>query len=194
MSQGNPFVDPREKVDFEIELGMVFLDTRYDEPHEVIIDYADREGGVKFIDTEGDSERDEVYLMDSYSTFESNVGAGRYKPKRDESGEIVRKGWMGQIHRLKEQYEQDGGRKAEHKAEAIEEVLSIITDDVPADHNDTVPFEDINGIGSKAANALRGHGFSTKGDVRNASQTQIEEVPYMGTKNTEALLDYVNHE
>jgi hypothetical protein len=191
MSQGN-YADPREKVSFEIEPGMVFMDTRFDEPREIVIDYADRKGGVKFIDTEGDADRDEVYMMDSYSTFEANVGAGRYKPKRDESGEIVRKGWMGQIHRLKEQYEEDGGRTASHKAEAIEEVLSIIVDDTPADHNDTVPFEDINGVGSKAADALRSSGFSTKGDVRNASKQQIEDVPYMGTKNTENLLEYVN--
>jgi len=190
MSQAN-YADPRENVSFEIEAGMVFMDTRYDEPREVVIDYADRKGGVKFIDTEGDEERDEVYMMDSYSTFEANVGAGRYKPKRDESGEIVRKGWMGQIHRLKEQYEQRDGRTATHKAEAIDEVLSILTDDVPADHNDTVAFEDIEGIGDAAADALRANGFSTKGDVRKASREQIESVPYMGSKNTDALLDSV---
>lgn len=191
MSQEN-YADPREKVPFEIEPGMVFMDTRYDEPREVVIDYADRKGGVKFIDTEGDEERDEVYMMDSYSTFEANVGAGRYQPRRDESGDIIRKGWMGQIHRLKEQYEQDGGRTASHKAEGIEEVLSIITDSVPADHNDTVPFEDISGVGSKAADAMRASGFTTKGDIRNASQSQIEDVSYMGTKNTKNVMEYVN--
>lgn len=191
MSQGN-FSDPREKVSFEIEAGMVFKDTRYDEPREVVIDYADRKGGVRFIDTQGDAERDEVYLMDSYSTFESNVGAGRYKPVRDEDGRIVRKGRFGQVERLKEQYEEDGGRKAKHKAEAIQEVLDILHDDVPEDHNDTVPFEDIDGVGDAAADALRSNGFSTKGDVRNASREQIEDVPYMGQKNTDNLLDYVS--
>lgn len=190
MSQENAFTDPREKVPFEIEPGMVFMDTRPDDPRELVIDYADRRGGIRYIDTEGDVDRDEVYLMDSYATFEANVGAGRYKPKRDESGDIVRKGWMGQIHRLKEQYE-GGGRKAQHKAEAIDEVIDIIVDDVPDDHNDTVPFDDIDGIGQQAADALRGHGFTTKGDVRNASREQIKDVPYMGSKNTGNLLEYV---
>lgn len=192
MSQENGYVDPREKVSFEIEPGMVFKDTRLDEPREIVIDYADRKGGVKFIDTEGDSERDEVYMTDSYSTFEELVGAGRYKPVRDDDGRIVRKGRFGQVERLKEQYEEDGGRKATHKAEAIEEVLNILHDDVPEDHNDTIPLEDIDGVGSKAAQALRNSGFTTKGDVRNASREQIEDVPYMGQKNTDALLDYVS--
>lgn len=196
MSQENAYVDPREKVDFEIEPGMVFVDTRpeqssSDDPREVVIDYADREGGVVFIDTEGDTDRDEVYMHDSYSTFEENIGAGRYKPKRDDAGNVVRKGRFGQIYRLLEQYEADGGRKASHKAEAIEEVLEILTEDVPADHNDTILFDEIDGIGSKAADALRDHGFSTKGDVRNASRDQIEDVPYMGAKNTDNLLDWV---
>jgi hypothetical protein len=190
MSQAN-FADPREKVSFEIEAGMVFRDTRYDEPREIIIDYADREGGIRFIDTHGDTDRDEVYLMDSYDTFESNVGAGRYEPVRNEAGRIVRKGRFGQVERLKEQYEDSEGRTASHKAEAIQEVLDILHDDVPDDHNDTVPFEDIDGVGDAAAKALRSNGFSTKGDVRNASRDQIEDVPYMGQKNTDALLDYV---
>ena len=191
MSQGNEYVDPREKVDFEIEPGMVFMDTRPSEPREIIIDYASREGGVKFIDTEGDDRRDEVYFSDSYSTFEQLVGSGRYKPVRDDDGNIVRKGRFGQIENLKAQYEEKDGRTAAHKAEAIQEVLDILHDDVPADHNDTVPFEDIDGVGSKAASALVNSGFTTKGDVRSASREQIEDVPYMGSKNTDALLDYV---
>lgn len=192
MSQTNDYVDPREQVDFDIQPGMVFLDTRPDEPREIVVEYADRDGGVIFIDTEGDVDRDEVYMRSNYEAFEKNVGSGRYKPKRDDDGDIVHKGRFGQIRRLKEQYEQQDGRTATHKAEALDEVLTILTDDVPADHNETVPFETIDGIGSAAADALRANGFSTKGDVRNASREQIEDVPYMGQKNTDALLEYVN--
>lgn len=191
MTDANTFVDPREDVDFEIGPGMVFHDMRYDDGRELVVEYADRDGGVRYVDTSGDVDNDVVYRFDDYATFEENVGAGRYTPVRDDTDEIVRKGWMGQIHRLKAQYEETDGRTAAHKAEAIEEVLEIITEDVPDDHNETVPFEDIDGIGQQAASALRNNGFATKGDVRAAGREQIESVPYMGEKNTDNLLEYI---
>lgn len=184
------YVDPRENVDFEIEPGMVFTDTSRERT--IVIDYADRDGGIIFVDEEGDAERDEVYMRDSYADFEAEIGAGRYRPKRREDGTIVRNGWVGQIYTLKEQYEKQSGRTAAHKVEAIEEVLDVITDDVPPDHNESVDFEAIDGIGQKAADALRANGFRTKGDVRSASTAQLMDVPYMGESNTENLLQVVD--
>jgi len=191
MSQETEYIDPRESVSFDIEPGMVFTDDRADDEREVVIDYAERDGGVIFIDTEGDVNRDVVYLYDDYDSFEGEVGAGRYTPVRTESGKIERRNRFGQIHDLLDRYESSDGRTESHKAEAIQEVLDILIDDVPDDHNETIPLEDIDGIGNAGAQSLRDNNITTKGDVRSTSTEELQSLPYMGEKNTANLEAYV---
>ena len=191
MSQAN-YTDPREQVGFDIEPGMVFHDTRGGDSTEIVITTADRNTDtLAYLDTEGDRNRDCTHNIGVYHQFEGQIGAGRYEPVRDETGDIERRRWMGQIYDLLDTYESRDGRTADHKAEAIQEVIDIIVDDVPADHNDTVDFVDVDGIGEGAAKALRANGFTTKGDVRSATKDEISDVPYMGAKNTERLMDRI---
>lgn len=190
MSQANQFTDPRENVSYEIQPGMVFNDHRPDEPREIVVEYAERGGGVRMKDLEGDANRDVVYLMDTYDAFEAEIGAGRYTPVTDDDGTIQYKGWMGQIKRLKDEYDNTDSRIADHKAEAISEVIDIIEDDMPDDHNDTIPHQEISGIGSKAAQSLINAGYKTKGDVRNASKSDLTDVPNIGSGNADNLMEY----
>jgi len=190
MSQANQFTDPRENVSYEIQPGMVFKDHRPDEPREIVIEYATRGGGVRMKDMEGDANRDVVYLMDTYDSFEAEVGAGRYTPVTDGSGNIEYRGWMSQLKDLKDEYGQSDTRTGSHKAEAIEEVIEIIEDDVPDDHNETIPHQDISGIGSKAAQSLINAGYKTKGDVRRASKSDLTDVPNIGSGNADNLMEY----
>lgn len=193
MSQQTQNYDPRASLDYEIEPGMVFRDTRCsgDDDRRLVVEYAHTRGGVVFIDQEGDDRRDEIYMIEPHETFASWVGDGRLELVTEDDS-VVYEGRYGRVRRLRDRYDEADGRTSSHKVEAIEEVLEILTDDVPEDHNDPVDFESIGGIGASAASALRSRGIRTRGDVREAGREQIESIPHMGTKNTTNLLERVD--
>ena len=51
------------------------------------------------------------------------------------------------------------------------------------DRHETMDFTDIDQVGQKAAEALQSNGYTTKGDIREASDEQLLEVPYIGETN-----------
>lgn len=175
----------------ELKAGYVFVDTRYDPPRRHIIDYVDADGGVVFIDTDGASSAEEVYQFTPYTMFRSNVDSGRYKLCRTDENEPIRAGRYGRLNDLLEQYSNASGRKPTHKAEALEEALDILHNNIPEDHTEDVDFLSVNGIGEQAAEALTKSGFTTKGDVRGVSRERLLDVPYMGEQNVSNLLEHI---
>jgi len=175
----------------QLEPGVIFTDDRDTDDTTYILDYIDPDGGVIFIDTTGDDRRDEVYHYEPYLSFVSNVGNGRYNIQRDESGQPMYGGRLGRLREMKSTYEESGGRTAAHKAAAIDEALQVLNGETPDDYTEPVEFTTVRGVGEKAAQALRDRNIETRGDVRNLTVEELCEIPYMGEKNSQRLLDHV---
>jgi hypothetical protein len=194
MSQETVY-DPREDVEYEIMVGQQYLDTSSDSSLVLAYVYDDY---YLFRDESGDSYDDRIFRSEPEDMVVKKIAAGTYE-LQVEDGEPVYDGVVGDIHELLDHYESEDGRTAAHKAEAVGEVLDLfggadpggVVDDLPDDHNEMVEFEEIGGIGSKAAQHLRHEGYKTKGDVRDADRSDLIDVPLMGESNTDNLLDHV---
>jgi len=62
---------------------------------------------------------------------------------------------------------------------------------VAPDRHDTVAFEDVDRVGAKGASELRKAGYSTKGDIRRASDEELIEVDYIGETTVENIREYI---
>lgn len=188
--------DPRMDVEHEIETGQVYVDTSSDS--RLVLSYV-HDDYYLFRDESGDSYNDRLFRSEPENMVVKKIASGTYE-LQVEDGEPVYDGIVGDVRSLKEHYEDADGRTAAHKAEAIEEVLSVFggvdpagaVSDLPDDHNEVVEFERVDGIGSKAAQHLRHNGIKTKGDVRNTDPEELTEIPLMGESNTENLLEEVS--
>jgi predicted flap endonuclease-1-like 5' DNA nuclease len=175
----------------EPESGMVFIDDR--NGAELVAEFVEAGEVVVVRDRDGDSNNDETWGLHPYDSFYRGCKAGRYKPVRNDDGNVVRDGTLSQIQRLRSKYEQQDGRTAQHKVAVLTELEDTINGNVPDDYDEPVDFESVSGIGGGAASKLRAHGFRTHGDIREATDEQIQDVPYMGESNTENLREYVSN-
>lgn len=185
MSQASNYVDPRSQITHTLDEGQVYQDDRTDE--ELVLVFLSEDAAL--LKDEGENHR-----LERRDQFEENVGSDRYGLQADADGTATTSSKVAKLDRLREKYEEESGRTADHKASALDEALELIENNGRPDDNDVIPFEEISGIGSKAANALRRAGYTTKGDVRSAERSQIVDLAHMGEKNTDNLLAYVSHE
>lgn len=183
MSHTNAVFDPREDISHPIDQGQTYEDDRTGE--QLVLVFLSED--VALLRGEDGNHR-----LESRKHFEMNVGSGRFELVSDADGTMSAGAKVKKLNRLLEQYEDRDGRTAKHKASAIEEALDLIENNGRPDDNETIDFETVDGIGAKAAAELQKAGFTTKGDVRSAEKDEIVDVPYMGEKNTEALIDHVD--
>lgn len=181
MSQANTPVDPRSNIAHPLDTGQVYEDERSGD--ELVLVFLSEDAALL--------KDDDRHRLETRKIFESNVGSGRYDLQANADGSASTSSKLKKLERLLDQYKDESGRTANHKAEALSEAIELIENNGRPDDNDVVPFEEIDGIGSKAASALRASGLSTKGDVRSSSRDEIVDTAYMGEKNTDALLQYV---
>jgi hypothetical protein len=187
--------DPRTDVDHEITLGQVYVDTSSDS--RLVLEYI-HDDYYLFRDTDGDAFDDFVMRSEPENMVIKKIAQGSYQLQVAD-GEPVYDGLFGDVRELLGHYEEQDGRTASHKAEAIEEVLSVFGGADPAseaaalpdDHNEVVDFESVDGIGSKAAQHLRHNGITTKGDVRDTDRDDLISIPLMGEGNTDNLISHV---
>lgn len=172
--------DPRSQITHPIDEGQVYEDSRTGD--ELVLVFCSDDVALLRDD-------DGHHRLEPRDAFEEHVGAGRYELRGD--GGDATSSTMRILTELREQYDSSDGRKAAHKSEALSEAIELIENNGRPDDNETIPYDEIEGIGTTAARELQFAGFRTKGDVRAANRTEIEEVPYMGSKNTSNLLDYV---
>lgn len=182
MSQEAPF-DPRSQITHSIDAGQIYEDQRTGD--ELVLVFVSEDAALLKDSVDGG------HRLETRKQFDENVGGGRYQLQQTDDTYAESQA-LTVLQDLFDRYDDESGRKASHKAEALSEAMEIIENNGQADDYDVLPFDEIDGIGAKAAQSLSAAGVTTKGDVRNMDRDEIEGLDYMGSKNTDALFDYVN--
>lgn len=170
------YTDPRDGLQNEVTVGQVYTDSRSDE--ELVILYEN--GVVLCRDEEGG------HRLIPAKQFKQAVGGNRYNLDRNEDGAFAADEKVRRLNTMLDELEAKDGRKAAHKAEALDEAIETLEED-DLDDMETVDFEDIAGIGDGTADALRTNGYTTKGDIRGASDDELLDVRGIGDGNLSNL-------
>lgn len=191
MSQQNytDFFDPRKDVSHPIHVGQVYEDAREGRKLGLIF----LNNGCVVLRDYGEAANDNWlgHRIERRDTFEKQVGSDFYELQFEESGSIETHGPYSEMQRLLESYENQSGRKAEHKAEAIAECLDLLFHETTPDMLEPIEFEAIEGIGPDTAESLQRSGISVVSDVEKFSDDDILSVDGMGEKNLERLKQHV---
>lgn len=131
------------------------------------------------------------YRLEHRDTFEQESGAGRYK-RVEESADAPPSSddihyHMGIVKRRIAHYDEKPGRTADHKKEALEELLELL-ESFDAEEMD---WTSVDTIGEKAAGRLKEAGFVTDQDVRIADRDELLDVNHVGESGVENLKSYV---
>lgn len=170
---------PSKTTRTDVQIGSVVADQRTGDLQRVI--YADSQT-VLIRD-----ETDATTLIPR-RTFERALGTRyRVQPKADPP---IDGGQYEQLRARLAEYDEQDGRKARHKADALREALDLLAgttaDEPESDDDGTSPadkevaFEEIPGIGPRTASNLRRQGFVTVSDVDAASDDVLRSIPGVG--------------
>jgi DNA-directed RNA polymerase alpha subunit len=175
------YTDPRDGLKHEICMGQVYTDSRTDEELVVLF-----QGDVVLVRDEDGGHR-----LIPLKQFRQAVGGNRYKLDRNEDGTYAKDGKLRKLRKMLERLQSEDGRKAAHKAEALDEAIETLSEEDNLDDMQSIDFEDVSGIGASTANCLRTNGYSTKGDVRGASDDELLDVRGIGKGNLDNLRQYI---
>jgi hypothetical protein len=175
------FEDPRSHLDHDIAVGQVYTDSRSGEELTVLY-----ENGVVLCRDEDDNHR-----MTPSKQFRQEVGGERYTLARNEDGSFAKDEKIRRLERFLDDLRSTDGRKASHKAAAIEEAIEMLEEE-DLYGMDTVEFGSVDGIGESTAGRLRSNGFTTKGDIRDATDDSLLDVRGIGAGNLKNLRNHVN--
>jgi predicted flap endonuclease-1-like 5' DNA nuclease len=182
---------PSETTRTDVQIGVVVADQRTGDLQRVI--YADSQTVLI---------RDETDATTLFprGTFGRALG-NRYRaqPKADQSNDG---GQYEQLRARLAEYDEQDGRKARHKSDALREALDLLagtTADEPESDDDrtstadqAVAFEEIPGIGPDTAGNLRSRGFVTARDVRAADDEVLGSVPGVGPETASKIRAFVD--
>ena len=87
--------------------------------------------------------------------------------------------WHGHLLEKRKSFEKNVG-SGRYKLQGEEELQAEM--ETP-DRHETLDFEDIDQVGEKGAEALQSNGYTTKGDIRAATDDELMEVSYIGETN-----------
>lgn len=183
----------------DVQIGLTVADQRTGDLRQVI--YADSR--IVLIRDEMDAT-----TLIPRRTFATELGT-RYRVRPNAAPAID----GGQYERLRArlaEYDEQDGRKARHKADALREALDLLAgtgtgtdtkaektesdddeDQQSEDDDQEVAFEEIPGIGPKTANRLRGLGIVTVADVDGATDDVLRSVPGVGPDVLEKIRAFV---
>lgn len=135
--------------------------------------------------------KNKLHRLEQRDVFEQEAGSGRYKKISESSAKPPKSDdihyHVGIIKRLLAHYKEKPGRTAQHKAEALDEVIEMLNEfDM-----EEVDWTDVPTIGEAAAENLREAGFRTDKDVEIADKEELLDVGYVGQSGVENLKDYV---
>ena len=170
--------DPRVEIEHPLNIGQVYRDDRTDDLTKII--YIDDDITL-LRDTDGH------HRIEKRSSFDRDVGSGRFEFKPE--GEFGYAGRMEALIDAQKQYESSDGRTAGHKAEALSESVSLLTEETP--QFEEIPFADLSGVGAKTAARLVNQGYSTVEDISQASDEELQSVNGIGDANLQSIRDYV---
>lgn len=167
--------------DHNFIIGQVYRDARTDDPLALV-----------YLDTKSYILRDEQGSLrfGPRSELVKNVRSGRFAFSPEHEG-FNGVGGLSRLLARAEDYRNKGGRKSIHYAEALTEAVSILTDDLEIAEPEPIPFEELDGIGDKAAKNLRQAGFKTDTDIRRADDSELTAVSWVGDKGVTSIRQYV---
>lgn len=185
----------------DVQIGLTVADQRTGDLRQVI--YADSR--IVLVRDETDAT-----TLIPRRTFATGLGT-RYRVRPNAAPAID----GGQYERLRArlaEYDEQDGRKARHKADALREALDLLADTGMGTGTDTkaeetegdddedqqseddaqeVAFEEIPGIGPKTASRLRGLGIVTVADVDGATDDVLRSIPGVGPDALEKIRAFV---
>lgn len=170
--------DPRTKIEHPINIGQVYADSRTGDLTKVI--YLDEDVSLM-------RDEDGHHRIDSRSNFDTNVGSGRFKLAPDE--EFGYAGRMEALLDAQERYSEKDGRTSDHKAQALSEAVSLLTEETS--QFEEVEFSDVSGVGDATADRLRNAGYTTVEDVERASDEELLTVRGVGDGNLSNMRAHV---
>lgn len=183
--------DPREALSFEPEVGMVFEDARHDGEGELLkLVYLDED--TSLLRSNEKKERGPgryIHRLVPRKMLEKDLGSGRLKLS-DEKPDVDG-GNLAALRQRATELSEAGGRKNQHYAEAFIEAVEILTEGIDEESRETVPFEEISGVGAKTAEALRANGYSTVADVSRAPNEDLLAVSGVGSANLENIREFI---
>lgn len=94
---------------------------------------------------------------------------------------------ISMLEHRKEQHRREGTDETAETVAAFDECISLLSNHQPT----SVAWDDINGIGSKTAENMVEHGFTTDADLIAAGDGEVLDVPGMGEKTLSAAREYV---
>ncbi|KYH24925.1 hypothetical protein HAPAU_30170 [Halalkalicoccus paucihalophilus] len=186
---------PSKTTRTDVQIGLIVADQRTGDLRQVI--YADAR--IVLVRDETDAT-----TLIPRKTFETELGT-RYRVRPNAAPSI----YGGQYERLRArlaEYDEQDGRKARHKADALREALDLLADtdtDMKAEETESdedqhtedddqeVAFEEIPGIGPKTASRLRGLGIVTVADVNGATDDVLRSIPGIGPDALEKIRAFV---
>lgn len=174
--------DPRTEIQHEIHTGQVYSDTRTGDL--LMLVYLDQ--NVYLFRTEEGNHR-----LGTRYELETTVGAGRFKlqPEAEPFGHT---GHIRRVLQRADEYEEAGGRKGKHYADAMREAVAILTSTGAVDAHEEVEFEAVDGVGQTTADALRANGYNTRKDVRQTSDEELLAVRGVGEGNLANIRNHVH--
>ena len=170
--------DPRTNIEHSINIGQVYVDDRTGDLTKVI--YLDEDVSLM-------RDEDGHHRIDSRSNFDTNVGSGRFKLAPDE--EFGYAGRMEALLDAQKRYSSKDGRTSDHKAEALSEAVSLLTEETS--QFEEVEFETVGGIGDSTAGRLRSNGYTTVEDIERASDDELLSVGGVGEANLSNMRAHV---
>lgn len=147
-----------------------------------------------------------AYLGERRQLFEDAAAEGFYMLLEDSDKQLPldRDGIVDALkvvkryrHRLNSEAEQGGGRKAQHKLEAIEELVEEL-EKIPIDTGVVAPESEdwtvVSGVGEHTAAALHEDGVLEKADVLRASDEKLLKLSGVGEGNMANLREYASED
>jgi hypothetical protein len=136
--------------------------------------------------------RNKRHRLEQRDVFEKELNAGRYKKISESEAKPPKSDnihyHFGIVKRMIAHYSEKPGRTAQHKAEALNEVLGLL-EEFDAEEID---WTDVPTIGQAAAENLREAGFYTTEDVRLADDEELLTVSYVGENGVDNIREFVD--
>lgn len=188
--------DVRQEVEHDLVEGQVYVDARYDDidhEEELTLIYIDEQIAVLRSSEDLNRQSGKRHRQMPRAAFEEQVGSGRLRKIRDAEEfdpNIKLSEVLARAKRYRDYWNNAGGRKESHKAEAMHEFVEELKE-MRQRNGEEVEFEEISRVGETTAKNLRDAGFVTQRDIEAASDDDLLAVDGVGETSLENIREYI---